>query len=392
MSIAVGVYSQFQYAYMCHFYANPLSVLDDNERDSKSLLKLLQREHLEAIRTLPSFTGLIEMLVEGHNVALARGLLENDKILLREVEKSFDSTSQSMTTLLRAMHVLSSAVDGPVDNIDLYIKAFRGSLNDSDAVRGVLDSIKRMTSDALQTFIERIIEAMKGGSTELDLDGWITAEHETFKELAGIRAEVISITEQSEDTGKPVRSQYAINSLGLRTTVIAQKVQLSYETSTLSKLDIQYTALIDRVSKFFEDYFVFEAPASLFLNEAWIYDSLSPYSDVFTPRPRFAIEQSLSAPYDYLRSCKDSGDTLSAANPATAILYQMYLESGSLINVSDIWTAFYSIVGGDDGEGYDERTALMLFYRGLADLRLLGMVKQSKKKVDHLAKSAWKGL
>ena len=392
MGINFGVCSQLQYAYMCHFYANPLSMLNDNERDSKSLLKLLQPEHLEAIRILPSFTALVEMLIEEHSVALARGLLEDDAILLREVEKALDSTAQSMTTLLRTMHILSTAAGGPVDNIDLYVKAFRGTLNDSDAVRGVLDSIKRMTPDAVQTFIERIIEAMEGGSAELDLDGWITTEHETYKELADIQAEVTSIAEQSAETGKPVRSQYAINSQGLRTTVIAQKVQLSYEKSTLSKLDLQYTALIDRVSKFFEEYFVFEDPTSVFLNEAWIYDSLSPYSDVFTPRPRFAIEQSLSAPYDYLRSCKDSGDTLSAANPATALLYQMYLESGSLINVSDIWTAFYSIVGGDDGEGYDERTALMLFYRGLADLRLLGMIKQSKKKVDHLAKAAWKGL
>jgi origin recognition complex subunit 3 len=33
-----------------------------------------------------------------------------------------------------------------------------------------------------------------------------------------------------------------------------------------------------------------------------------------------------------------------------------------------------------------------MFYRGLADLKSLGMVKQSKKKADHLAKVAWKGL
>jgi origin recognition complex subunit 3 len=35
---------------------------------------------------------------------------------------------------------------------------------------------------------------------------------------------------------------------------------------------------------------------------------------------------------------------------------------------------------------------LMLFYRALADLKLSGMVKPSRKKTDHLAKMAWKGL
>jgi origin recognition complex subunit 3 len=377
---------------MSHFYGNPLSVLNDRERDPKASLKLLQPEHLKALRMLPSFTALVEILIEKGDVISARGLLEDEKVLLTEVDKSLDAFPRLIRTLLRTLHILSKAVSGPIEKIDLYIKAFRGTLNDSDAVQGVLDSIKRMDPAELGTFIERIVQAMEGGSPELDLEGWLAAEHETAVALASFQEEANSIAEQSEENGTAVRSKYAINSQGLRTTVIAQRVQLSYQKSTLSKLDLQYTALIDRVSNFFQKYFVFEDPSAVFLNEVWIYDYLSPYSYAFTPRPRFTIEQALSTPSDYMRSCIDSSETLSAANPTTAILYQMYLESGSLINVSDMWNAFYSIIGGDDAEGHDERTALMLFYRGLADLGLLGMVKQSKKKVDHLAKSAWRGL
>jgi origin recognition complex subunit 3 len=83
---------------------------------------------------------------------------------------------------------------------------------------------------------------------------------------------------------------------------------------------------------------------------------------------------------------------LSSTHPATAILYQSYLEAGSLINMADLWTTFYEITSGGEGDERDEREALMQFYRALADLKLLGMVKQSKKKADHLAKVAWKGL
>ena len=41
---------------MCHFFANPLSILlvDDKDKDATALTKL-QREHIEAIRHLPSF-------------------------------------------------------------------------------------------------------------------------------------------------------------------------------------------------------------------------------------------------------------------------------------------------------------------------------------------------
>ena len=41
---------------------------------------------------------------------------------------------------------------------------------------------------------------------------------------------------------------------------------------------------------------------------------------------------------------------LSSTQPATAILYQLYLESGSLVNASDLWSAFNAIVGEEEDE------------------------------------------
>jgi origin recognition complex subunit 3 len=343
---------------------------------------------------LPSFKKLVHRLANAQHIILAREILEDNEVLFGEIEKWLDSRDQTITRLLRAMHVLSVATGEPVGKIDIYLKAFKGTLSDSDNVRTVLDSVKKMSPDALMSFMERIEGAMETGSPDLDLEGWLNedSDSEFLEEMKDIQKQVAALVKGSAKVGKRVQSSYAVHSKGLRTTVIAQKVQLSYEKSTLSKEDIEYTALIDRCSRVLEQYFTFDNPQDLFLSEVWLYDSLSPYRDVFTPRPRFVIERALSAPQDYLESCEADGEALSANKPASAILYQMYLESGTLVNISDIWTAFVSIVGGEDGEGYDERIALMLFYRGLADLKLLGMVKQSKKKVDHLAKTAWKGL
>lgn len=84
--------------------------------------------------------------------------------------------------------------------------------------------------------------------------------------------------------------------------------------------------------------------------------------------------------------------------PVTSILYKLYLESGPLINTFDLWNAFYSIIGhegeedGEAGTGMDKNKAQALFYRGLAELKALGFIRSSKKKTDHLAKLAWKGL
>jgi len=379
---------------MCHFYANPLSCLNGLSENTASLYKLLQSDHYEAIRMLPSFQKLIDSLANSQTADLARELLEDDDALFREVEKSLNSKHNDLTRLLRSMHILSVASAGSVGKIDLYLKAFKNTLSDSDTVSGVLDSIKKMTPQGSLAFIEKIKGAMETGNLNLDLEGWLeeAQESELVQAMNDIQEQVISLIQESAKKGKPVRSSYAIHSKGVRATVVSQKVQLSYEKSSLSQEDVKYTALVDRLSEALEQYFTFESPQEWLLSEIWIYDSISPYRDVFAPRPRFALERALSAPQDYLDSCDAEGDALSANKPATAILYQLYLESGSLVNISDMWTAFFSIVGGEDGEGYDERTALMLFYRGLADLKLLGMVKQSKKKVDHLAKTAWKGL
>ncbi len=343
---------------------------------------------------LPSFQNFVESLVINQATALARGLLEDDVILLREVEKMLDSKDQNITRLIRAMHVLSEVSLGTVGKIELYLKAFNGTLSKSDTVQDILESVKKMNPEEFLAFLERIESAIAAGSPDLDLEGWLeeAQDSELLQEIADVQRRANCLIKDSIIVGKPVRSTYAIQSKGLRTTVIAQKVQLSYEKSTLSKEDVEYTMLVDRMTKVLEQYFTFDNPRDMFMNEIWLYDSISPYRDAFTPRPRFAIERALSAPEDYLDSCDADGESMSANKPATPILYQMYLESGNLVNISDIWTAFFSIVGGEDGVGYDARTALMQFYRGLADLKLLGMVKQSKKKLDHLAKTAWKGL
>ena len=343
---------------------------------------------------LPSFQRLVDSLTRSLNTMSARELLENNDVLLREVEKALDSRDHQLTKLLRSMHLLSVASAGSIGKIDLYLELLKGTLSDSNLVRGLLDSVKKKSPEDLLEFVTKLQGAMSAGDLDLDLNGWLeeAQDSELLQEMMEIEKRTASLIDVNTGTGRSIRSSYTIYSKGLRTTVVAQKVQLSYEKSTLSKEDVEYTAVIDRLSDVLEQYLTFENPQDLFLNEIWLYDSLSPYRDVFTPRPRFAIERALSAPQDYLDSCNADEEALSSNKPATAILYQMYLESGMLVNVSDIWTAFFSVIGGEGGEGHDERTALMLFYRGLADLKLLGMVKQSRKKLDHLAKSTWKGL
>lgn len=383
---------------MCHFYANPLSIFLIYSNEPEECIEGIQPEHMEAIRNLPSFRREIEALLNEHKVEEARELLDSDEYLLFEgVRSAIICSKDFIIKLHRNMHTLFTALSGRgsrIDRMELYTKAFAGQLQDSDILKDFFNSIKTMTPVEVLALSQSLLDKISSLDEDAERNNWTEFAPELVKDLSRIQLEVQSLLNHAEAANTPVRSKYVSQSKVLRTTVVAQKVHLSKEQSLLSALDISYSKLLDDLILTLEEYFKFENPMDQFLHEIWIYDSKSPYREVFTPKPRYAIERALSVPHDYLgcSCCKASEEGLSSSQPPTAILYQLYLETGSLINVFDLWSAFYTIVGGDNGEDCDEKNALVLFYKALSDLKLLGMVKQSRKKTDHLAKLAWKGL
>ncbi|CCD45497.1 similar to origin recognition complex subunit 3 [Botrytis cinerea T4] len=378
-----------KYAYMCHFYANPLSIFL-GLTDELELGPLLQTEHFEAIRMLPSFQKHTERLVDQGELEHAMGLLNDDGLLLQEVKTSIQGKDHAVQRILRTMHVLVTlAVETP-EKIDLYIKASTGSLRNSDIVRSIVDSVKRASLDDFLEIVTSLKEGTENGSTELDLEPWSDMESEFYSEITSIRESASSLA--GSGTGKSIRSSY---NKALRTTLISQKVQISQDRSMLTKQDKEFTALVDHLIQAIQNFVDVEKLQDQFVSEIWLYDLRLPYLDAFTPKPRFTIERALSSPHDYLSCacCDPTKEGALMSHPPTAILYKLFLEAGNLINTFDLWTAFIANLGPEYDEGDDsERQALMLFYRGLADLKLLGMIKQSRKKTDHLTKLAWKGL
>jgi len=79
--------------------------------------------------------------------------------------------------------------------------------------------------------------------------------------------------------------------------------------------------------------------------------------------------------------------------PPTSILYQLYLEAGLQINTHDLYTAFHAILSSDTApEMLEDETIMTLFYRALAELKWVGLVRQSRRKADCVTKGGWGGL
>jgi origin recognition complex subunit 3 len=376
---------------MCHYYASPLSILLSDKLDAE----LLQKEHLEAVRSLQSFRNSIESKLDNGDVSQVRHLLDDDAHLIDRLREEQVESRKWVLDVLKHIKILTANKSLTTDFIQLYLGTLANGIDVASGNTDFLDSVQRMSPPEAILFVAQALDAIKEGDDSLGLDAWTEEGEKSVTALSGVLADIKALYEVAEENGTTLRSKYTGQSKVLRTTVVAQKVQLSRDTAALTGEDKAYTELIDRLVEHLGTTLKVPKAEDIFLHEVWLYDSKAPYKDAFVPRPRIVVERALSRPHDYLScSCCKSGkeDQIMPTLPATAILYHLYLETGSLINVADLWAAYYAVVGEENENGLDERTALVLFYRALSELKAVGFVKQTRKKADHIAKLAWRGL
>lgn len=374
-----------EYAYMSCFYANALSIFVKPDLRFEEVPK----DHYQALRNLNSFQSWAQRSIADGKSLVVQNVLDDDRKLFDVVTRECCVGSLELSHTLHAVDVLriiqqhlpTIAVSA---RTDLYVQAMSNKLAGSALIRSLLLTVRRIPSDGAVGLLDAIIT-------------FFEREHIDVKGLVALRSELNALLKAQEDAAIPLRSEDDVKNSTLRTTVVAQKVELSKQKSQLSKQDAAYTSILRRITDSMEIFFerALINPKDLLFHEIFLYDLKSPYREVFTPRPRHAIERALASPHDYLdcSCCAPEMDgreeaTLASTQPATAVLYQLYLESGSLINASDLWHAFQAVMG----DGKEDEQTMTLFQRALAELRYLGLVKSTRKRVDHIAKVAWRGL
>ncbi|RAH70852.1 putative origin recognition complex subunit 3 [Aspergillus aculeatinus CBS 121060] len=367
-----------KYAYMSHFFANPLSVLLADDAATT-----IQHDKVcEALRNLPSFRRYCEDTLEEGCAEQVRKLLKDDAFLLEQSAQWVKSGQQKMRDIFKCVDMVQRALKKfnivkKTSISDLSIRALAGELQTSASYEDVLRAIKTLDSDQMKLFAMMLPDTLTASS-----------------DFAQIQADFGALLQVYQGT-EPLKSGYDKQHSVVATTVVQQRVKLSKAKVKLPKENAEFTKIIDRFHALLEACLeeTLVRPNDLVLHEIFLLDMRNPLKEVFSPRPRFAVERALSSPFDYLISSPESSTVkVSAHQPAAAILYQLYLESGSLVNVHDLWQAFYAVFESEQGNGCDERTAMALFYRALSDLKALGMMKSSRKKVDHVSKTAWMGL
>lgn len=244
---------------------------------------------------------------------------------------------------------------------ELYSRILAGELTiQSPAIRELLLLIKKSNSGSAINLLNGIL-----GSDCIQ-------DSETKAVLQTLSDQITALSTDAEGkTTKNLTSEFDIADNALRTTAVSRRIQISQHKSGLSTKDSEYSKLIQQVHDVFEDIFSrsFKPADDLFLYEIFFYDYLSPHKDVFSPQQRTAVEDALAKPSEYL-SCEcchldEDGkeNVMKSSNPPTSIGYQLFLESGALINAFDLYQAFRTILEGeedadeDEGNKIDEATA-----------------------------------
>jgi origin recognition complex subunit 3 len=295
----------------------------------------------------------VESLLEEGHTNDVRALLNSNQSLFEKIlehvqsgQKLLNTLSGAATVLLQLRRFLQMSPNVPLSSI--WVRAASGEMIGSPFFRETMLLIKKVPSDKLVDLLE-FLRTLNETIFVIDL----SAYQQELEDLV-----------KTNKNSTPLRTQDDVRNDSMRTTVVAQKVLLSKHKAALSEQDKAYSELISKFHDDLESYFTgaFIHPHTLFLSEILMYDLKSPHTEVFQPRPRFSIERALASPHDYLGcECCAPGDerdgeaALSSTQPATTILYQMYLESGTLINASDLWSAFNAIVGEGEEDG-DSKT------------------------------------
>lgn len=231
---------------------------------------------------------------------MVRNLLSSNTELFHYLKRSIEDAQKALSRLIAAvgtLYAIHSCLTKPsLSRSSLYISAVAGRLTSSSIVRDLLLTVKVASSDILARVLDVLIITLIGNE---------------LTKAKNIRTELERIIGFNPQGGAPLRSEHDVRQQTLRTTVVAQKVELSKQKSTFTKRDAAYSELAKATHQLLVSYFTeaFVDPQELPFHEIVLYDLKSPHRDVFMPMPRFSIERALSCPHDYLncQCCLPSG-------------------------------------------------------------------------------------
>ncbi|XP_065767682.1 origin recognition complex subunit 3 isoform X3 [Muntiacus reevesi] len=385
-----------------HFYSQPLSVLCCNLPEAKRRIRFLSANQCENIRRLPSFRRYVEKQSSEKQVAL----LTSDKSLKEETQSLLENLHvyhAKYFLVLRCLHHFTSSLPKyPLGRQirELYCMCLEKNIWDSEEYASVLQLLRLLAKDELMVMLQNCLKVFQSSSAK-ELGN-------TAKKIEEFLAQFQSLDAETKEEAEASQSQ----SRGLQKTDLyhLQKSLLEMkELRSTSKKQTRFEVLREQVVSFVDslarkllspsrEYLL--PPDTQPLHEALYFSSALALRQHLNAAPRVALHTALNNPYHYLKNeaLKSEEGCIPNVAPDICIAYKLHLECSRLINLVDWSEAFATVVTAAEkmdanSVTSEERNEIIhaRFIRAVSELELLGFIKPTKQKTDHVARLTWGG-
>ncbi|XP_075058852.1 origin recognition complex subunit 3 [Mixophyes fleayi] len=374
-----------------HFYSQPLSVLCCGLPEMRNRVKRLSHNQCENIRHLSSFMSYVESQTPDAQVKL----LTNDNYVKEMTQKfleDLDSYHENFIPVLRCLHHFTCILPKyPLGKQirELYCACLERNVWDTEEYNSALQLLRMLAKDELVATLEKCVEVLKPysgrqlGNTLKKLKEFLVH----FQCLEGDNLENVDDDESLPQKGLQKKTDL----YQLQRTLLEMKE--TRRTKKLNKFESLRLEVVDFLDSCVRDYLA--PPEVQLLYEVVYFGAANILRRHLNAVPRMALHTALNNPSSYLKSLENEG-TLSSAAPDICITYKLHLECGRLINLYDWLEAFATVVNaGEESDSdslkqVDEMTHAR-FIRAVSELELLGFVKPTKQKTDHVARLTWGG-
>ncbi|XP_023061025.1 origin recognition complex subunit 3 isoform X2 [Piliocolobus tephrosceles] len=376
-----------------HFYSQPLSVLCCNLPEAKRRINFLSNNQCENIRRLPSFRRYVEKQTSEKQVAL----LTNERCLKEETQLLLENLHvyhMNYFLVLRCLHKFTSSLPKyPLGRQirELYCTCLEKNIWDSEEYASVLQLLRMLAKDELMTILEKCFKVFKS-SCEKYLGS-------TAKRIEEFLAQFQSLDETKEE-----EDASGSQPKGLQKTDLyhLQKSLLEMKELRRSKKQTKFEALRENAVNFIDclvrEYLL--PPETQPLHEVVYFSAAHALREHLNAAPRIALHTALNNPYYYLKNeaLKSEEGCIPNIAPDICIAYKLHLECSRLINLVDWSEAFATVVTAAEKMDANSATSEEMneiiharFIRAVSELELLGFIKPTKQKTDHVARLTWGG-
>ncbi|KAM6406997.1 origin recognition complex subunit 3 isoform 4-T4 [Pluvialis apricaria] len=385
----------FQLCIVEHFYSQPLSVLCCQLVDAKKRVNSLSHNQCENVRRLPSFRRYVERQVSEKQVAL----LTTDSYLKEIIQKLLEDLHvyhENYISVLRCLHVFTSSLPKyPLGKQirELHCACLENQVWETEEYESSLQLARMLNKSDLVTMLQQCVEIFVS-SPGKEFDKTVEKLKEFLTQFQKLEAEAFQ--EQDVSVSPQKELQKKTDLYHLQKTLLELKE--SRRSKKLTKFEMLRFEVVDYIDSLVRNYLV---PADhKTLHEIAYFNTASVLREHLNAAPRIALHTALNNPYWYLKNqaLKSDGGSISNKAPDICIVYKLHLECGRLINLVDWLEAFSTVVMAVDGPNADAAPSDQVddiiharFIRAVSELELLGFIKPSKQKTDHVARLTWGG-